>query len=320
MKKLYILLSLTFVLLVLGCEGVDLSEVSEEDINKVIVCEAPYIRHASGCCLDQNENGICDSDEMENEETPVPEDEEEIEEDDEEIEDVEEEIEDVEDDDENIVSTCISGSPITCSDVKVTSDGNLALTLSSTGTSSASLSNYHLELPESLYCVPNYSPIIEVPYIIPCSFDKSFNVGDRFSGTGMVDYTLEGDTQHTATISFSGFVEEKPNPNPSVCTVSAPISCTDLKLTSDGTLTLMMGATGTQSATLQNYQLELPESVSCAPLENDISITSTKSMTCSLGKSFTQGKKFSGSGMINYVLQGSELPHITNVYFQGTVE
>lgn len=64
--------TILFVLLILGlfvasgCEF-DLEKgvgsLSEEDIDKVIKCEKPYIRHASGCCLDDNNDGICDEDE-----------------------------------------------------------------------------------------------------------------------------------------------------------------------------------------------------------------------------------------------------------------
>ena len=54
-------------ILISSCEEVDLSKVSEEDVarlaEQVISCENPYIRHASGCCLDANENKICDLDE-----------------------------------------------------------------------------------------------------------------------------------------------------------------------------------------------------------------------------------------------------------------
>ena len=87
MKKTFSLYILIASLLFLtGCAGVNLSEtsedeiinqisekVSEEDLEKitdaVIACDAPYIRHGAGCCLDENENSICDSDESIDEET-----------------------------------------------------------------------------------------------------------------------------------------------------------------------------------------------------------------------------------------------------------
>lgn len=72
MKKILIVLLLVGVLIVSGCEQLDLSKISEEDINKVIVCEAPYIRHATGCCLDNNENKVCDKDEGVEQQTQTP--------------------------------------------------------------------------------------------------------------------------------------------------------------------------------------------------------------------------------------------------------
>ena len=67
-NKILVLITIIASLFFSGCAGVDLSNVdlsnvSEEDINKFIVCEKPYIRHATACCLDQNENKICDQDE-----------------------------------------------------------------------------------------------------------------------------------------------------------------------------------------------------------------------------------------------------------------
>jgi len=68
MKKLnFIIYILIFVLIsfIYGCssDNIDLSKVSEEDVNKVIVCPDDYIRFGSSCCLDIDKNKICDKDE-----------------------------------------------------------------------------------------------------------------------------------------------------------------------------------------------------------------------------------------------------------------
>jgi len=61
--------ALTLILLVLlvGCENIDVSRISDSDLeriaDKAIVCNAPYMRFASGCCIDQDGNKICDIDE-----------------------------------------------------------------------------------------------------------------------------------------------------------------------------------------------------------------------------------------------------------------
>lgn len=67
-KKYSIVLALISMLFLSACAGVDLSNidlsnVSEDDVNKIIVCNDPYIRHGTSCCLDQNKNNICDNDE-----------------------------------------------------------------------------------------------------------------------------------------------------------------------------------------------------------------------------------------------------------------
>jgi hypothetical protein len=49
--------------LIILCLTLIACQVTEKDVDKLIVCDSPYIRHEAGCCLDQNTNKICDSDE-----------------------------------------------------------------------------------------------------------------------------------------------------------------------------------------------------------------------------------------------------------------
>jgi len=60
-------LFLLLIMFISGCEGIDISQLSDEDLERIsekaIVCNAPYIRYAADCCLDQNDNKICDRDE-----------------------------------------------------------------------------------------------------------------------------------------------------------------------------------------------------------------------------------------------------------------
>ena len=67
MKHIILSLLLLSLFTVVGCEGFDLSQVSDRDLeriaDKAIVCEEPYMRFETGCCLDQNDNSICDNDE-----------------------------------------------------------------------------------------------------------------------------------------------------------------------------------------------------------------------------------------------------------------
>lgn len=64
MKRILVLAMLVLSLFVIaGCNIEDLKSVSVEDVNKVIKCEEPYIRFGTGCCLDKDDNKICDNDE-----------------------------------------------------------------------------------------------------------------------------------------------------------------------------------------------------------------------------------------------------------------
>ncbi len=67
MKYILVMFILSGVFLLSGCEGFDLSKVSDEDMqrvsDKLIVCKEPYIRHGMDCCLDKNKNSVCDLDE-----------------------------------------------------------------------------------------------------------------------------------------------------------------------------------------------------------------------------------------------------------------
>ncbi len=68
MKKEVLFITLLFVIIIsVACNNIDLSKLSDKDLQRVskelIVCNPPYIRHASNCCLDKNGNAICDNDE-----------------------------------------------------------------------------------------------------------------------------------------------------------------------------------------------------------------------------------------------------------------
>lgn len=69
MKKAILFIIFLFLIIITACKQIDISKLSDEDLEriseKVIVCNSPYIRHATDCCLDQNNNKICDEDEKE---------------------------------------------------------------------------------------------------------------------------------------------------------------------------------------------------------------------------------------------------------------
>jgi len=68
MRKLMILsLSLIVLTILSGCKDMDLSKLSDEDMQRIaekaIICNPPYMRFGMECCLDTNNNNICDDDE-----------------------------------------------------------------------------------------------------------------------------------------------------------------------------------------------------------------------------------------------------------------
>lgn len=102
LKKILLFLFLLFVLFIFGCENVDLSKVSDEDLERLseqaIKCEKPYIRFGTSCCLDQNDNKICDRDEKIIEVVEIP-------------------------SEEVVVSKCTLPAGIACTDFVVAKDG-----------------------------------------------------------------------------------------------------------------------------------------------------------------------------------------------------
>jgi len=67
MKRIIITVGIFLTLLLGGCQGIDLAELSDDDLDrladKAIVCGDAYMRHGTGCCLDLDKNEICDEDE-----------------------------------------------------------------------------------------------------------------------------------------------------------------------------------------------------------------------------------------------------------------
>ncbi len=68
MKRTLVLFILLSSVLLAACDTIDVRKVSDADMvriaNTAIVCNSPYIRFETGCCLDQNNNSICDRDDV----------------------------------------------------------------------------------------------------------------------------------------------------------------------------------------------------------------------------------------------------------------
>jgi hypothetical protein len=63
--KLIFFLVIIGIISITGCSEIDVSRVSDENIGKnadnVTVCNPPYMQFDASCCLDQNINSICDT-------------------------------------------------------------------------------------------------------------------------------------------------------------------------------------------------------------------------------------------------------------------
>ena len=104
------------------------------------------------------------------------------------------------------------------------------------------------------------------------------------------------------------------------CTSVAPITCADVQITTDGNIKLALGAKGVGGVNIVTYDLTLPAETSCIPSITSVP-TSPTERSCSFGKTFSEGQRFSGTATIKYTLQGSTIPYTTTpVRYSGTVE
>lgn len=66
-NKIIVCILFLIMLFINACANLDLSKVSNQDLERIsqkaVVCNSPYIRFGITCCLDQNNNSICDNDE-----------------------------------------------------------------------------------------------------------------------------------------------------------------------------------------------------------------------------------------------------------------
>jgi len=71
MKKTILFTLIIISIFLIGCAEKELSKPTNEDSDKItgmaVVCNKPYIQVGTDCCLDKDDNSICDSDEKEEE-------------------------------------------------------------------------------------------------------------------------------------------------------------------------------------------------------------------------------------------------------------
>ncbi|MBU1203524.1 MAG: hypothetical protein KKG60_00465 [Nanoarchaeota archaeon] len=102
------------------------------------------------------------------------------------------------------------------------------------------------------------------------------------------------------------------------CIAAAPLMCTDVKLDSAGTFTVVAGAVGS-SATMSTITLTSPASITMTPNtalgSNPAAITTTFTHA-----NIKKDAKFAGTAKITYIMEGSTITHDSTIQFSGVVE
>ncbi len=106
------------------------------------------------------------------------------------------------------------------------------------------------------------------------------------------------------------------------CIVGAPLTCTDVLAAGTAkTITLVAGATGTNSAQLTGVTVSAPTGIACTTgLPATISKAAPTSITVTCTGTMNAGDKITGTGTATYQIQGSSETHTTSIQFGGTIE
>ena len=111
-------------------------------------------------------------------------------------------------------NVCIASAPITCPDVRLTgSNDQLTIVMATSGTQSASLVGAAITLrapvASPVTCDPTPDTISSAaPAGHTCTFVATIDSGQKYAGSAIVTYRLQGSTiDHTTTVDFSGTVE-----------------------------------------------------------------------------------------------------------------
>ena len=116
---------------------------------------------------------------------------------------------------------------------------------------------------------------------------------------------------------------------PSTCIAAAPLSCTDVKATGAGAITLVLGASAVQSASvdttvgLNGLTITTPAGVAAcgAPAPSaTVSTSAPSSIIWSSCTGLSTNAKIAGTATVTYRLLGSDQDHTTTVQFSGQVE
>ncbi len=109
---------------------------------------------------------------------------------------------------------------------------------------------------------------------------------------------------------------------PPVCTATAPIICSGVKVVEAGTITFDLGAVGVSAASVTAITVSSPSGVTTCVLSDPAAIvtsgTETKDYTgCG---TLTKGNRVIGSVDATYTLENSNIDHTTTINFNAAVE
>ena len=230
MRKKYIIgIILVSIFLLSGCENVDLSKVSDKDLERIsekaIACNKPYIRFGTSCCLDKNGNNVCDRDEKtievieESTKGTIPE--------------------------KFLPEKCLIETSFTCISSKVKPTQSTIIFQNGYG-KSVTIDRVNIGRCSKTFSTTLISEEEGLFVVTGCSNGE---VKEVFKGDVAIKYT-EGDTGLTKTaygkietkIENGGLVPDKFLPNR--CTLPSGIGCVDHKATPDNVIVVLRNGLG----------------------------------------------------------------------------
>ena len=116
---------------------------------------------------------------------------------------------------------------------------------------------------------------------------------------------------------------------PNKCDATSPIFCSDIKLDTNGVITLSLTASGTSTKSgletkVISITLDTPITASCTPSPNIVFTDQYTTLNCdATSTTLSKGNRFTGNAKVEYYLRETEsapVKHTTKVIFSGTIE
>jgi len=234
----------------------------------------------------------------------------------------------------DVSNICVASPPISCSDVKMDSDGVLSLLVGALEVESAKVTSITLTAPESLSKNGLGYVFTEALKEITEKFSFSKNIEEKlFVGTVEVEYIMEkSTTPHTSTITFSGVVEKTSDFGKDYCEVDAPFSCQDVSAYTDnsgpiynkGTLNLLFSYNSEFVAYSNDIEVQINGYGKCVPYGESGGAGDNGPVTftyyCLHNTGLNEGNYLRGNIKISYINHNSGEKHTASGNFGVTLE